>query len=97
MSAVSGVALTSCSGSSSTQTATSTTAAPAGPTIVLSYSGRATKQGEDTTISGELEAFGGSGRYSTVTGSGTVSGERRADLGGDVDYRFTLTLAGLPR
>jgi hypothetical protein len=66
-------------------------------TLVLSYDGHATKQGADTAIDGDLRVFGGSGRFSAVTGSGTLRGERRADLGGDVNYQFTLDLAGLPR
>ncbi len=65
--------------------------------LVLSYSGQTTKQGTDTSIAGELTVFGGSGRFSAVTGAGTVTGERRAELGADVNYRFTLNLAGLPR
>ena len=67
-----------------------------GATLVFDYSGQATKQGDDTLISGELTVFGGSGRFASVTGGGTVTGERRAALGGDVDYRFSLELRGLP-
>ncbi len=67
-----------------------------GSDLVLRYAGRASRSDEDTTIIGDLTVFGGTGGYASVTGGGTVHGERTVALGGDVDYRFTLTLSGLP-
>ncbi|CAB4323731.1 unannotated protein [freshwater metagenome] len=67
-----------------------------GSDLVLAYSGTATKTGDDTSIVGDLTVFGGTGSYASVTGGGTLRGERTVALGGDVDYRFSLTLAGLP-
>lgn len=64
--------------------------------LVLSYSGETTASGSDTTIVGDLRVFGGSGAYADVTGGGTLRGERRAALGGDVAYQFSLQLGGLP-
>jgi len=67
-----------------------------GSNLVLTYVGQATRSGDDTTITGALAVFGGTGSYASVTGGGTLRGERTVALGGDVDYRFSLNLSGLP-
>lgn len=64
--------------------------------LVLSYAGEATRSGTDTMITGDLRVLGGTGTFATATGGGTLRGERTTQLGGDVDYHFTLHLAGLP-
>ena len=64
--------------------------------LALRYEGPATKSGDDTMIVGDLSVFGGTGSYASVTGGGTLHGERTVALGGDVDYRFSLNLSGLP-
>jgi len=67
-----------------------------GSNLALRYEGQATKSGDDTMIVGDLSVFGGTGSYASVTGGGTLHGERTVALGGDVDYRFSLNLSGLP-
>ena len=67
-----------------------------GSDLALTYAGRATKSGDDTTIIGDLVVLGGTGSYASVTGGGTLRGERTVALGGDVEYRFSLTLSDLP-
>ena len=67
-----------------------------GSNLALRYSGQATKSGDDTAIVGELTVLGGTGSYTSVTGGGTLHGERTVALGGDVEYRFSLNLSDLP-
>jgi len=49
----------------------------------------------DAVFEADLEVLGGTGRFDTVTGTGTFTGSRTAALGGAVDAGFELRLAGL--
>ena len=46
----------------------------------------------DATFTSKLTVFGGTGRYATARGSGSMSGSRRAALGGTVNLTFRLSV-----
>ena len=67
-----------------------------GAALAFDYSGRATQTRDRTRIRGRLAVFGGTGAWTRVRGKGTVTGRRVGQVGGDVEYTFTLRLTGLP-
>lgn len=66
-----------------------------GNTLAFDYEGRTTRTETESIIAGTLKVLGGSGRFSSVTGRGSVVGERIAEVGGGVMYHFSLDLEGL--
>ena len=46
----------------------------------------------DATFSGQVLVTGGTGTYATARGSGTLSGSRKAALGGTADLTFRIRL-----
>lgn len=68
---------------------------PDGAEIVFEYSGKTVRSDSESVIKGSLRVLGGSGRFSSVTGGGSVVGERVEAVGSAVDYTFSLNLGGL--
>jgi len=70
--------------------------APDGDRLALAYRAEVRQRGTATRITGRLHVIGGTGALVDVTGGGTLTGVRRTDLGGDVQYSFDLRLRHLP-
>lgn len=66
-----------------------------GAVVAFDYSGRATQTQDRTRLRGRLAVIGGTGAWTKVRGSGTVTGRRVGAVGGDVEYTVTLRLTGL--
>ena len=69
-----------------------------GTSLALSVSGWATSPSDqagtaNTTLRGTVTVIGGSGRYAGATGTGTVTGYRKAALGSPIQFTFSLTVA----
>jgi hypothetical protein len=67
-----------------------------GSSIVFSANGASSSAGvgtTDSTFRGEATVLGGSGAFAGATGTGTMTGFRRAALGGEVRMTFRLTVA----
>lgn len=68
-----------------------------GTQLALSVNGWATSPSEsagttNTTFAGTVRVIGGSGAYKGATGSGTMSGYRKAALGSPVQLTFSVTV-----
>lgn len=70
---------------------------PDGAQIVFNYKGKTVRSTSESVIEGSLEVLGGSGNLASVTGGGSVVGERVEAVGNAVAYRFSLELEGLNR
>ena len=69
-----------------------------GTRLALSVSGWATSPSDqagtaNTTLRGTVTVIGGSGRYAGATGTGTVTGYRKAALGSPIQFTFSLTVS----
>ena len=67
-----------------------------GSTLGVQFQGAATAtaSGDETSFAATLGVLGGTGRYTSATGTGIFDGSRKAALGTTVASTFTLTIAG---
>jgi len=67
---------------------------PSGDVLVLEMQSQATRTGQGATIDGVVTVVAGTGRYASVTGSGTGTGVRDAALGAGVRWEMQLDVQG---
>jgi hypothetical protein len=67
-----------------------------GDELALRYRGQTTTLSDGpSTIAGTLEVIGGTGAFTSVSGTGTMTGSPTGEAGTGVDYEIALTLSGL--